>query len=47
MRRAHHFVKPTQIQYCTRCEQPILPHRVCASCGYYQGRDAVEVKEAK
>jgi large subunit ribosomal protein L32 len=30
-----------QIQYCPNCEQPVLPHRVCANCGFYQGREVI------
>jgi large subunit ribosomal protein L32 len=41
MRRSHHHKKPVQIQYCSRCEQPVLPHRVCPNCGFYQGREVV------
>jgi large subunit ribosomal protein L32 len=40
-RRSHHHRKPLQIQYCPRCEQPVLPHRVCANCGFYQNREVV------
>ena len=43
-RRSHHHIKPAQIQYCSHCEQPVLPHRVCHTCGFYQGRE-VEAKE--
>jgi ribosomal protein L32 len=25
------------------CALPILPHRVCPNCGWYKGRQAVEV----
>jgi large subunit ribosomal protein L32 len=47
MRRSHHHLTPVQIQYCQRCEQPVLPHRVCDNCGYYQGREAVPIKTEK
>ncbi len=47
MRRSHHHLKPIQIQYCSRCEHPVLPHRVCSNCGYYQGRAAVPVETEK
>jgi large subunit ribosomal protein L32 len=47
MRRSHHHIKPTQVQYCPRCEQPVLPHRVCANCGFYQGREVVPADEEK
>lgn len=29
---------------CPQCKQPTLSHRVCANCGYYAGRQAVEVE---
>ena len=46
-RRSHHHITPLQIQYCSRCEQPVLPHRVCPNCGYYQAREVVAVEEEK
>jgi large subunit ribosomal protein L32 len=47
MRRSHHHIKPTQVQYCSRCEQPVLPHRVCSNCGFYQGREVVKAEGEK
>ena len=47
MRRSHHHLKPIQVQYCSRCEQPVLPHRVCPNCGYYQGREVVAEETEK
>lgn len=44
-RRSHHRVTPVQIQYCARCNEAVMPHRVCSHCGYYQGRDAIPVEE--
>jgi large subunit ribosomal protein L32 len=29
---------------CPQCHQSKLPHRVCSNCGYYAGRQAVEVE---
>jgi large subunit ribosomal protein L32 len=46
MRRSHHHLKSKAVQYCPRCNEPVLPHRVCAQCGFYQGRDAIIVKAA-
>ena len=45
-RRAHHFRTPVQVQYCPRCNEPVLPHRVCPNCGSYQGREVVNMDEA-
>jgi large subunit ribosomal protein L32 len=29
---------------CPQCHQPKLPHRVCPNCGFYAGRQAIEVE---
>lgn len=29
---------------CPRCNAVKLPHRVCGSCGWYAGRQAVEIE---
>jgi len=46
-RRSHHHVKPPHIQYCKRCNEPVLPHRVCPNCGYYQNREVDKKEEEK
>jgi large subunit ribosomal protein L32 len=44
-RRSHQHVKPIQVQYCTNCGEPVLPHRICANCGWYRNRAVVTEKE--
>jgi large subunit ribosomal protein L32 len=29
---------------CPQCHQPKRPHTVCQNCGYYGGREVVEVE---
>ena len=29
---------------CPQCAQPVIPHRICAHCGYYRGRQVILVK---
>jgi large subunit ribosomal protein L32 len=29
---------------CPRCSAVKLPHRVCGNCGWYAGREAVDVE---
>jgi large subunit ribosomal protein L32 len=42
-RRAHdHLAAPAHIN-CSNCKEPKLPHRACPHCGYYKGREIVEV----
>lgn len=44
-RRSHHHARPPQVQYCSHCNEPVLPHRVCPNCGYYQGREVIAMKD--
>jgi large subunit ribosomal protein L32 len=47
-RRSHHNLGQGKgVQYCPRCNEPVLPHRVCGNCGFYQGRDAIVMDEAE
>lgn len=32
---------------CPQCHAPMLPHRVCPSCGYYAGRPVLKREEAE
>jgi large subunit ribosomal protein L32 len=44
MRRAQWKGSSPTYAECPQCHQPKLPHRVCPNCGYYAGRQAVEVE---
>ncbi len=35
---------PSTYAECPQCHQAKLPHRVCGNCGYYAGRQAIEVE---
>lgn len=43
-RRTHWKIKPATLTPCPHCKQLKLPHRVCLVCGYYAGRQVVEIK---
>ena len=44
-RRANWKAKPPAVQPSARsASSPSCPHRVCGNCGYYAGRQAVEVE---
>ena len=43
-RAANWKAKPPAYSECPQCHQPKLPHRVCGNCGYYAGRQAIEVE---
>ncbi|MGQ9674671.1 MAG: 50S ribosomal protein L32 [Chloroflexota bacterium] len=43
-RRSHLHLAPLNLATCPQCRAPRLPHTVCRACGYYQGREVIEVK---
>ncbi len=45
IRRANHdkVVAPNLIP-CANCGEPMVPHRACASCGFYKGKDVGAAK---
>ena len=40
-RRSQHKIAPPPLQSCPQCHSPVLPHRVCPTCGHYRGREVV------
>jgi large subunit ribosomal protein L32 len=42
-RRSHDALKETKLSLCPKCKESILPHRLCASCGTYKGREVIDV----
>ncbi|HQV94169.1 MAG TPA: 50S ribosomal protein L32 [Anaerolineales bacterium] len=47
MRRAHDALQPRNLTSCANCSSLRLPHTVCPNCGFYEGREVVEVKKEK
>lgn len=44
-RRTHDALKPRNLVQCSNCGEMRLPHRVCPNCGFYKGREVIEIKE--
>ncbi len=44
-RRANWKISAPVITLCSECQEPKLPHRVCMSCGTYNGKKILEVIE--
>jgi large subunit ribosomal protein L32 len=42
-RRMHLVVKAPGSTKCQKCAKPVLPHTVCENCGYYKGRQVIDV----
>jgi len=42
-RRSHHFLKKIGFLSCSKCGEASLPHRVCKNCGFYKGKEVIDV----
>ncbi|HKG48351.1 MAG TPA: 50S ribosomal protein L32 [Pyrinomonadaceae bacterium] len=45
-RRAHDALRAPQTNLCPNCREPRMPHRVCPKCGFYNGREVVQVEQS-
>lgn len=41
-RRSHHAKKPKSLSACSSCGTPRPSHRICPSCGQYNGRSVLK-----
>lgn len=41
LRRTHFKATAPNVISCPNCNEPVLPHRVCPSCGQYKGREVM------
>ena len=41
--RTHWKLTVQTLSRCPQCAQPVFPHRICTSCGYYRGRQVIVV----
>ena len=42
-RRSHHALKAQSFVKCSKCKADVLPHVVCLNCGYYKGKEVINV----
>ncbi len=42
-RRSHLALKKQVLLACAQCKKMIRPHTVCKYCGYYKGREVLNV----
>jgi len=45
-RRTHYKADPVSYTICSNCGASVATHRVCAECGYYKGKQAIEKESA-
>jgi large subunit ribosomal protein L32 len=44
-RRAHLGLEEINVAECPNCHRARLPHHVCPHCGFYRGRQVIQVKQ--
>jgi large subunit ribosomal protein L32 len=46
-RRTHWKVSSGNLAVCPQCKEPKHAHRICPTCGYYKGKQIIEIKAKK
>lgn len=46
-RRSHLHLEQPPMNECPQCHSPKMPHRVCPTCGTYNGREVIKIKAPK
>ncbi|NOH03150.1 MAG: 50S ribosomal protein L32 [Chloroflexi bacterium] len=46
-RRSQDALSLANLVVCSNCGSKRLPHVVCPNCGYFKGREVVQVKKEK
>ena len=46
-RRSHHAIKALNLAVCSLCGESHRPHHMCLNCGYYNGRQVMDLTAEK
>ena len=46
-RRSHHALKATSLATCAHCGAATRQHHMCLACGYYKGRQVLDLTSLK
>ncbi|MGQ9484424.1 MAG: 50S ribosomal protein L32 [Desulfosoma sp.] len=44
-RRSHLHLTAPSLSTCPQCHEPVMPHRICPSCGSYKGKPVLVTEE--
>ncbi|MDD3452926.1 MAG: 50S ribosomal protein L32 [Bacilli bacterium] len=44
-RRTHYKISENGVTNCPKCGAAVRPHRVCAECGTYKGKEVISKEE--
>ena len=43
-RRSHHALSAPAYSECPQCHEIKQPHHICSHCGFYKGKEVMEVE---
>lgn len=46
-RRSHHALKAANLSKCSHCGEPHRPHHMCQNCGFYNGKQVIDLVAEK
>ncbi len=46
-RRSHHALKTPMLVACSNCEAMHRPHHMCLDCGFYKGKQVMDLSTQK
>lgn len=46
-RRSHHALKASALAVCKNCGAQHRPHHMCLECGFYKGRQVIDLESQK
>ena len=41
--RMHKYITTLHLNVCPKCKKPVLSHTVCLNCGFYKGKETINV----
>ena len=41
--RMHKYIRNVRLNTCPKCKKPVLSHTVCLNCGFYKGKEVINV----
>ncbi|MCX6720528.1 MAG: 50S ribosomal protein L32 [Candidatus Staskawiczbacteria bacterium] len=41
--RMHKYIKKVYLSVCPKCKKPVRSHTVCLNCGFYKGKEVINV----
>lgn len=44
LRRSHDSLNAVNLTKCAKCGEAVMPHTVCATCGYYGDKKVLDIK---